>query len=111
MLKWLAPGGKVYIVADSPYSEAVKDFIPVFERRQKSGELWPGTIEDISTFNHPRQKDLPTFMNLLDPKTISRTLINCGFTVEQCSYFAQSSFPVDSQLDGREGIGAIAVKA
>lgn len=107
---WLSSGGKIFIVADTPYNRNLVKFIPLYEKRVLSGVLWPGVIPDIQEYAHQRSSDLPSFMNLLDPNVLERALQKCGFQVEKKEFFPQSEFPDDSQLDGREGVGVIGIK-
>ena len=51
---------------------------------------------------------LPSFMNLLDVDALSKALQKAGFEIEECAY-TPINHP-EFKLDGREGIGFIAVK-
>lgn len=39
MAAWLKPGGRLYIVTDTPYG-IWRNFIPVFEQRKREGARW-----------------------------------------------------------------------
>ena len=110
IMQWLVPGGKLFLVADTPYINNFINFLPIFEKRKKNQQAWPGEVTNISEYSHSRSKDLPSFMNVLDQDTLVRALEKAGYQIEAASEFAQPNFPLDSQLDGREGVGVIAVK-
>ena len=107
---WLKPGGKVFIVAGTPYVGIVKRFIPEFKKRKLEGMKWPGIVEDLSLYQHARCSDLPEWMNYLDDDILLEVLSSVGFMVDKISLFARPDFPVDMQLDGKENVGAIATK-
>ena len=48
MHRWLQPGGRLFLVADTPYSGFWFSGAPAYEQRKATGEEWPGLIEDIS---------------------------------------------------------------
>lgn len=109
---WLAPGGTVFAVNHTPYIKLFEDFIPEYETRQKSGELWPGLIPDLS--GHPKYEfyKMPAWINLMDIDIIQRIFADVGFSLEKLEYFNSSEIvPVrDVQFDGRELVGCIATK-
>ena len=49
-------------------------------------------------------------MHFLTPKILSDILIKIGFKVEKAEIFARTNYPLEEQLDGREGVGVIAIK-
>jgi hypothetical protein len=108
--QWLAPGGKVFVVAETPYLRNFATFIPVYERRRDEGVEWPGFIEDVSQFAPERAVSLPKSMHLLDPTTLSTVFSKAGFYIEHAHTFARPTFPDDIRLDGRESVGLIATK-
>ncbi|MBL0942395.1 MAG: class I SAM-dependent methyltransferase, partial [Alphaproteobacteria bacterium] len=106
----LVPGGKLFIVCETPYLKNYKAFIPIFEDRKARGAEWPGLIEDISEYNIMRAKHLPRLMHFFDAETLSRVVSSYGFVVEKVGMFERADFPDDIQLDGRESVGIIAYK-
>ncbi len=108
--RWLAPGGKVFIVAETPFLKNFKTFIPVYESRIQSGATWPGFVEDVMAIDPVRGVALPKQMHLLDPTVLSQVLTKNGFVIEKAETFARPEFPLDLQLDGRESVGVIARK-
>lgn len=110
MYSWLKPGGKVFIITATPYAKVIKDFILIFHERKIQGEQWPGEIEDISIYNHPRLADLPKFMHFMDDEVIHGLFCNSSFLIEKVEFIARPDLPLEMQLDGRETVGIIVVK-
>ncbi len=108
--EWLAPGGKVFIVAETPYLRNFQKFIPEYERRRAAGDRWPGFIDDVQALDPERGKFLPKTMHLLDPDVLSRSATQAGLTVEKCQTINRTDFPDDLRFDGRESVGLIGVK-
>lgn len=110
VFRWLRPGGKVVVVAETPYLRNFRDFIPVYEDRISRGEKWPGLIDDVMAFAPDRGKFLPKLVHWLDPEVLSRVFCESGFEIDEAKMFPRTDFPADIQLDGRESVGMIAVK-
>ena len=107
---WLSPGGKVFVVAETPYLRNFQDFIPIYEKRVQEEQPWPGFIDDVMQLDPVRGLALPKQMHFLDPAVLSRVFTAAGFQIEKCSTMPRKDFPEDLQLDGRESVGMIAVK-
>jgi len=114
----LEPRGKLFVVSETPYLKRFAyTFVPLYEMRRKIGEEWPGTVENM-TFNEGdtvnakvSMKDLPEFMHLLDVEVLTRELKRARFEVEECRFMdRKKDFPETWLLDGRESVGAVAVK-
>jgi len=107
MHRWLVPGGRLFLVADSPYSGFWFRAAPEYERRKAEGEEWPGFLEDVSQLLP--DKTLPDgmlpYLNPLDPDTLSRECLRAGFVVEKAELFAR-----DGSAAGRDHAGLIARK-
>lgn len=111
MFDWLKPGGKVFITAGSPYAYLWKEFIPIFEKKIRNGERWPGYTDDFSIFkNNARLKELPAFFHFFSPEILASSFKECGFIPEKSGYSPRKDWPEDFQLDGRETAGLIAYK-
>jgi SAM-dependent methyltransferase len=106
--QWLKPGGKIFIVAETPYLKIFSDFIPEYEARVKRDEEWPGLITDIHKYFN--DDNFPELVHCMDPVILKRVLKNQGFLVEEISFISRSDFPPNRRLDGRESIGVIACK-
>jgi hypothetical protein len=109
-MRWLAPGGKVFAVGETPYIGTAKGFFPTYQARVKAGDPWPGIVENVSAHDPKRAGNLPSRMHLLDEATLKRVFTGAGFVIEKLGTFARPEFPPDIQLDGRESVGLIARK-
>lgn len=110
VMRWLAPGGKVFAVGETPFIGTAKGFFPTYQARVKAGEPWPGIVENVGAHDPKRAGNLPSRMHLLDEATLRRVFTQAGFAIEKLGTFARPEFPPDIQLDGRESVGLIARK-
>jgi len=108
MYDWLRPGGRVFLVADTPYVGPWKPFAGEYERRKAAGELWPGLVADYSQFLSAGQdaSQHPAFINPLDPDILARVCTDAGFDVIEAS-FLRGGTP---QASDRDHAGVIARK-
>ncbi len=67
-------------------------------------------MENVETYASESKKNVSPSMNFLDRDTAKIHFEKAGFKIEECSYFARDTYPEKLQLDGREGLGIIAVK-
>lgn len=113
MYRWLKPGGRVYLVADTPYG-IWRKFIPVFEARRERGDRWPGLMIALENYlpSVPPDRPIkgPPFMNLLDTELLIRTCEEAGFRIERASFIDRSDFAGLGRMDGRENAGVLAIK-
>jgi len=107
---WLKPGGKFFLVAETPYVGGVKHFIPLYEERIKEGARWPGYVEDFMAIDPVRGKDLPKSMHLLDETVLTRAFSDAGLIIERAHKFGRPLFPENLKLDGRESVGIVGRK-
>jgi len=113
MAAWLKPGGRLYLVADTPYG-IWRNFIPTFEERKRNGVRWPGLMVGLHNYlptpgvHKPIEK--PAFMNLLDAALLARICSDAGLRVKRATFIDRSDFPALGALDGRENAGVLAVK-
>ncbi len=110
IMSWLAPGGKVFVVGETPFIGTAKGFFPTYQARVEAGDPWPGIVENVGAHDPKRAGNLPSRMHLLDEATLKRVFTQAGFTIEKLGTFARPEFPPDIQLDGRESVGLIARK-
>lgn len=109
---WLKPGGKMFLVADTPYG-IWRNFIPIWEENERNGERWPGTMDNpvqYLPFEGSRGGVAPPMMNLLCPEQLQRTAEAAGFVVERCGFIDRSDFQGWGRMDGRENCGLVATK-
>ncbi|WP_010655119.1 class I SAM-dependent methyltransferase [Fluoribacter dumoffii] len=111
--KLLAPGGKIYIVCETPFLRNWQRFIPEFNRRVENKEDWPGEITEPAKFESSgRVSSLPKFVHWITKEVLDRSLLKAGFSIEHSEYINRSGqFPEDLLLPeyGKESIGAIGV--
>ena len=109
MYRWVEPGGKVILVADTPYNGIWGCFAPTYEKRKKAGGKWPGFVEDCENYIPLRAKGivLPEYMNFLDPDIMRRVCEQAGFLVERTSFVDR---PASEQGTGNDHVGIVAVK-
>ncbi len=108
MHDWLIPGGRLYLVADSPWMPSWRANLPAYEAALERGEDWPGMIADFAPFRQPGTTG-PAFLNTLDPQTLARECSAAGFEVLRADWFAMHRLGAES--NGREHAGCIAVRA
>lgn len=113
MFTWLKPGGRLYLVADTPYG-IWRKLIPIFEARRVQGNRWPRLMIGLENYlpfaPKDRSIDGPPFMNLLDPELLERICTDAGFNVEHSSFIDRSDFAGLGRMDGRENAGVMAIK-
>ncbi len=114
MARWLAPGGRLYLVADTPYG-VWRGKIPEFEAGKASGERWPGLMVGLHNYlaggNPAKPIEKPPFMNVLDPELLARTCSEAGLTVAESAFISRPDFAGLGRMDGRENAGVIAVRS
>jgi SAM-dependent methyltransferase len=90
MHRWLVPGGKVFLVADSPYVGPWYTAAAQYEERKRRGDPWPGFLENYAQFL-PKTADRakhPKIINPLDPDILRRVVSETGFIVEKAAFLA-----------------------
>lgn len=110
MFDWLMPGGRLYLVADSPYMPSWDSIVPAYEAAKTAGEPWPGFIADFRRLLPPGRDpaSAPAFLNTLDPDILARECLQTGFIVERAGFFPMQRLGAAS--NGREHAGCIARK-
>lgn len=108
----LKPGGKLFVVCETPFLKNWKWFIPEYKKRVAEGVKWPGEITNpIDYESSGRAASLPKFVHWITKEILERSLAQSKLGVEHLSYIdRRGQFPNDLLLDGRESVGAIAVK-
>lgn len=93
MHRWLKPGGKVFLIADSPYVGPWYSAAPQYEERKRRGDPWPGFLENYAQFL-PKTADPsqhPRSINPLDPDILARVVTDAGFVVEKAAFLSGST--------------------
>jgi len=109
----LKPGGKLFIICETPYLKNWESFIPEYEKRVDRGVEWPGEITNPADYESSgRVATLPTFVHWISKDIIDQTIKRTGlFEIEQSGYIDRAGqFPDDLILDGKESVGAVAVR-
>ncbi|WP_192828604.1 beta-ketoacyl synthase N-terminal-like domain-containing protein [Methylocucumis oryzae] len=113
MYHWLKPGGKVFIITDTPYVGYWHVNAPVYLQRKAQGEAWPGFIADVhSLLNTEQARQGPKSVNPLDTEILSRECLAAGFSIERVGYEGSELFAEvkNTPLAGFEHVGIVAVK-
>lgn len=108
MYEWLQPGGRLYIVADTPYTGPWYIHADKYEQKKAAGDPWPGFCDDYAGLL-PAGTDPeghPDFINPLDPDILTRVCSAAGFNVIR-SEFLSASTP---RAQGNEHAGIVAEK-
>jgi SAM-dependent methyltransferase len=108
---WLAPGGRLFVQASTPWQKPFQDFVPLFTERRRAGAEWPGWIENTAEVSaHRKLSQIPPRLHLLDDQTLAHHARKAAFAIEQCWLYRRSDLPASLFLDGRECVGLIARK-
>ena len=106
----LIPGGKVFLVSDTPFMGLLQEFLPLYEQRVEQQDPWPGYIENLQQFTSEYSTNHPPMIHLLDTNTLTRVFEEANLMIEKIGYIERSEFPDHMRLDGRESIGISARK-
>ncbi|OJW54014.1 MAG: hypothetical protein BGO67_08090 [Alphaproteobacteria bacterium 41-28] len=112
VFKALKRRGKFFVSTDTPYWGVWREheFLKEYQAKKEAGDPWPGFMKNVSLYVPESKDNIPPFMNFLDKDTARVHFEKAGFEIEDCSYFARKTYPDKLQLDGREGLGIVAVK-
>lgn len=112
LAKYLKPGGVLYVTSYSIYNKVMERYIPIYEKRKREGDSWPGEIEDASLYwnkENPLTAILPKKLNHLEPCLIESILKENHFKIKYLDFISLTDeIPEDMKLDGREAMGLIA---
>ena len=110
--KLLKPGGKLFIICETPFLKNWQKFIPEYETRSKAGIEWPGEITNPNEFESSgRAATLPPLVHWITKDILNRSLKKTNFEILKSSYINRSGqFPNDLIFDGKESVGAEAIK-
>lgn len=105
--EWLAPGGKTFLIADTPYTGFWARGAQDYERRKAEGDPWPGFIADVTIYlpDSARSKRNMRHLNPMDPDTLARVCREAGLTVEHADFSGRPDQP-----EARTHAGVIAAK-
>ncbi len=107
--RWLAPGGRLFVQAGTPYQQPFAAFVPVYEARIAAGEPWPGWVEDARAIStHKKLGQIPRSLHLLDEAVLTRLVTLADLRIERIWTYRRHDLPRSMHLDGREGVGLVA---
>ena len=112
MARWLVPGGRLYLLTDTPYGVWRKS-VARFEAAKSHGERWPGLIRGLHQWlaTPPRKPiEKPAFLNLMDPDILTRSCREAGLEVMEAAFIARPDFGEKGRMDGRENAVVLAVR-
>ena len=104
----LVPGGRVFLVVDSPYTGPWRVLADSYERRKAVGEPWPGLVGDYAQFLSAGQDPLqhPRFINPMDPDILARVCTDAGFEILGARFLQGGT----KHSTGRDHAGVVARK-
>jgi len=87
----LAPGGKLYLTAKTPYSNRYKSFIPVYEQRIRDQQANPGYIDNVGAWVDPAtitperlQKLYGRHLYFFTKEDLNQVFKNNNFKIVRC---------------------------
>jgi SAM-dependent methyltransferase len=108
MFDWVVPGGRIYLIADSPYVGPWWKSAPEYERRKREGCPWPGFVSNYGALLPPGTDTTkhPGFIHPLDPDILRRVTTEAGFQVLEARFLRGGG----QRATGREHAGVIGRK-
>ena len=108
MHDWLLPGGRVFLITDSPYVGPWWKSAPEYERRKREGCPWPGFVQNYAALLPPGTdaSQRPSFIHPLDPDILRRVVGDVGFEVLDAKWLRGGT----QGASGRDHAGVIARK-
>lgn len=110
----LRPGGKVFVVNETPYFGTAKGFIPIYLQRKKEGRQWPSflTLEEVKTYFALSKRPFVTNSVLFfDEELMRHVAQEAELHLEEMGTLDRRGFfPEDALYDGRESLWAILSK-
>jgi hypothetical protein len=108
MFDWLLPGGRAFLITDSPYVGPWWQSAPEYERRKREGCPWPGFVSNYAALLPPGTDATkhPRFIHPLDPDILCRVTTAAGFEVLEARFLRGGG----QRATGREHAGVIATR-
>ncbi len=99
MLRWLAPGGKIFASNVSIYGLNSQQLVDEYYKRVDSGEGWPGEISNVNRFQGELGRDNleDTFIHVFTYDSFKILFSQQGFDIEDIHYYQLSNFDRSSQ--------------
>ncbi|MDG1463449.1 MAG: class I SAM-dependent methyltransferase [Gammaproteobacteria bacterium] len=108
MYDWLKPGGRIFLIADSPYTGPWAKQSDDYERRKAAGEKWPAFYDNYADFLSPETDASvhPSFINPMDPDILQRVCEAAGFKTLEARFLSGAT----KWSSAKDHAGIIAVK-
>lgn len=106
----LKKGGRLFLVADTPFQKNWTKFQPIYLQRKKEGAEFPGLVTNSGEYITDLGFNLPNMLNFMDLDVLRRELQEAGFVIEKLEFINRINYPDTVRLDGRESVGTIAIK-
>ena len=92
---WLQPGGKAFLIADTPYTGFWARGATDYEKRKADGDPWPGFIPDVTIYlpDTARTKHVKRFLNPMDPDILARVCRETGLIAEHAAFSGRPDQP------------------
>jgi SAM-dependent methyltransferase len=108
---WLAPGGRFFLQAATPWLGPFVRFGEAYAERLQRGDEWPGWVEHTRDWSeHGKLGQLPASLHLLEPELLQRVFAPTGLVVERCWLYRRRDLPKSLMADGRESVGLVVRK-
>jgi SAM-dependent methyltransferase len=91
--RWLQPGGRLYISAESPESACWEGLRAEYRRRFTDGQTWPGYFGAQRHMRGTAAGSAPATLHLLDENILRRELTAAGFEVDETFCYELSWAP------------------
>ncbi|MGY2288361.1 beta-ketoacyl synthase N-terminal-like domain-containing protein [Pseudomonas sp. SDO528_S397] len=128
MAQWLAPGGRLFLICDTPYFPHWAARVDEYEQLNANGEEWPGYIADIAGYFRSRAQASAAnaidsgshasdalsgtpLINLVDPQILARECTLAGLHIEEAGYEGLAiDYDGQAASGGLEHASVIAIK-
>ena len=107
---WLEKDGYIFIQSMTPHMPFYDSFYPTYKENVQNNVEWPGILNPTDYASEKYDGTLPTFLNLLDRKTLVRECESAGFKIVKTMYDFPASIPKHHYRNGKEFISVIAKK-
>jgi SAM-dependent methyltransferase len=111
MYRWLQPGGKLFLIVDTPYAGVLRKTVPQYLARKQRGEKWPGMVENYASYLPADWKDVdPPFIHLMDPDILVDACRRANFEIEHAAFMPRIAKLADADPLGRDHVGVICAR-
>lgn len=110
MYSWLRPGGRLFLIVDTPFVGFRRKDNETYQKRKAAGDPWPGYIGD--DHKNDVHQDASLLTNPMDEDILRRECSRAGFTIQRLGYEGSDIYPEvkGSPMAGMEHVGIIACK-